>query len=185
MSESDKTKFKKAAAGIASTVILETTPPHFHLQFQDDEMQYMKFVVYACLTIIVSCSLSSNSNNSLYTPNTFDVEEGALNKGILRVYLPEKTPKNLAIQAPNGEWFVLQDSEESIEIMPQARFESVKIMEFQIEKLKGVTWRESKRVTELVFKASGDYLVYFADNLETESENTFSLQETINFLKKY
>jgi len=33
MSESDKTNFKKAAAGIASTIILETTPPHFHLQF--------------------------------------------------------------------------------------------------------------------------------------------------------
>ena len=33
MSESDKTNFRKAAAGIASIVILETTPPHFHLQF--------------------------------------------------------------------------------------------------------------------------------------------------------
>ena len=33
MSESDKTNFKKAAAGIAFTVILEATPPHFHLQF--------------------------------------------------------------------------------------------------------------------------------------------------------
>lgn len=33
MTESDKTNFKKAAAGIATTVILETTPPHFHLQF--------------------------------------------------------------------------------------------------------------------------------------------------------
>lgn len=33
MTDSDKTNFKKAAAGIAKTVILETTPPHFHLQF--------------------------------------------------------------------------------------------------------------------------------------------------------
>lgn len=33
MTDSDKTNFKKAAAGIATTVILETTPPHFHLQF--------------------------------------------------------------------------------------------------------------------------------------------------------
>lgn len=33
MSESDKTNFKSAASGIASSVILETTPPHFHLQF--------------------------------------------------------------------------------------------------------------------------------------------------------
>lgn len=33
MSESNKTDFKKAARGIASTVILESVPPHFHLQF--------------------------------------------------------------------------------------------------------------------------------------------------------
>ncbi len=33
MTEKDKTNFKKAASGIASTVILETVPPHFHLQF--------------------------------------------------------------------------------------------------------------------------------------------------------
>ncbi len=33
MTESDKTFFKKAAAGIALIVILEATPPHFHLQF--------------------------------------------------------------------------------------------------------------------------------------------------------
>jgi hypothetical protein len=33
MTESDKTNFKKAAAGIALVVILEATPPHFHLNF--------------------------------------------------------------------------------------------------------------------------------------------------------
>lgn len=33
MTETEKTNFKKAAAGIATTVILETVPPHFHLQF--------------------------------------------------------------------------------------------------------------------------------------------------------
>lgn len=33
MSASDKTNFKKAAAGIAQVVILEATPPHFHLNF--------------------------------------------------------------------------------------------------------------------------------------------------------
>jgi len=33
MSATEKTAFKKAAKGIATKVILETTPPHFHLQF--------------------------------------------------------------------------------------------------------------------------------------------------------
>ena len=33
MSSGEKSKFKQAAKGIAIKVILETTPPHFHLQF--------------------------------------------------------------------------------------------------------------------------------------------------------
>jgi hypothetical protein len=33
MSNDEKEKFKKAAKGTATAVILETTPPHFHLQF--------------------------------------------------------------------------------------------------------------------------------------------------------
>ena len=33
MSDSEKAEFKKAAAATAVSVILETTPPHFHLQF--------------------------------------------------------------------------------------------------------------------------------------------------------
>ena len=32
MTDGEKEKFKQAAAGIAETVILETTPPHFHVQ---------------------------------------------------------------------------------------------------------------------------------------------------------
>lgn len=109
------------------------------------------------------------------------VDEAALSNGILRIFLPEEVPKKLAIQTPKGEWFILQEAEEAIEIMPQARFESVNIMEFKIDKLIGTTWRESRRVTELVFKYPGNYLVYFADNLETEPENTFCLQQTIRF----
>ncbi len=146
-------------------------------------MQYKKFIAYAFLVIISSCSSSSSQYDLQYKPLSFDIDERALNEGVLRIYLPEAVPKNLAIQTPNGEWFVLQEAEESIEIMPQAHFETVEVMEFQIENLKGVTWRESKRVTELIFKTPGTYLVYFADNLETEPSNTFSLQKPINLRK--
>ena len=130
---------------------------------------------------MMSCSMHSNSKVSPPEARTFYIEEEALDKGLLRIFLPEKTPKNLSIQTPKGEWFVLQDYEESIETMPQIRFESVEIMEFHIEKLKGVTWRNSKKTTDLIFKIPGNYLIYFADNLETEPENTFSLQGVINF----
>ena len=76
---------------------------------------------------------------------------------------------------------MLQDAEASIEIMPQARFDQIETMEFEVETLKGVTWRDSARVTERVFTTPGDYLVYFADNLETEPENTFSFQASVRY----
>ena len=146
-------------------------------------MRYITLMVLAVLVVIASCSLLSDQDNFQHKPYSFDIDEKVIHEGLLRIYLPEEVPKNLAIQNPYGEWFVLQETEESIEIMPQSEFESIKIMEFQIEKLKGVTWRESNRVTELVFQSPGAYLVYFADNLETEPDNTFSLQKTVQFKK--
>lgn len=143
-------------------------------------MRYFNIIMFSCLAFLASCSAS----NALQTASTpFTIEKEAINKGILRIHLPENRPKCLAIQSPNGEWYVLQDSEESIEIMPQERFDLTKEMEFKINELKGVTWKESKKVDELIFKTSGNYLIYFADNLETEPENTFTLQETISFKK--
>ena len=144
-------------------------------------MQYRIIIIITCLAVVSSCSFSSNSYKTLNNPNTFAVDEAAFNKGILRIFLPDQVPKNLAIRTPSGEWFILQESEESIESMPQARFESVKIIEFKIKELKGTIWRDSRKVTELIFKYPGSYLVYFADNLETEPENTFSLQKIIIF----
>ncbi len=88
---------------------------------------------------------------------------------------------DLAIQNPNGVWFVLQDAEDSIEVMPQDDFDSINVMEFEVSELKGVTWKDSKKVSDRVFTSQGSYLIYFSDNLETEPENTFSLQETVYF----
>ncbi|WP_435275938.1 hypothetical protein ACMAZF_02600 [Psychrobium sp. nBUS_13] len=34
MSKEDKENFRKAAKGIAFSVILESVPPHFHVQFK-------------------------------------------------------------------------------------------------------------------------------------------------------
>lgn len=141
-------------------------------------MRYANYFIIACILAIASCSLASSQGN---LPNNFDVDETALERGLLVIHLPRERPRNLAIRTPAGEWFILQESTESIEIMPQVRFETMKKMEFEIDKLKAVTWRDSIRVTDLVFTTAGEYLVYFADNLETEPENTFSFQQTIRY----
>ena len=148
-------------------------------------MQYLKYIFISCIIVMTSCSTQPNSTGEKSDLNSFSIEEQALDQGILRIKLPEKTPKSLSIKTPNGEWFVLQDHEASIETIPQAHFDSVNKLEFDTKKLKGTTWRESIKVTELIFKSSGTYLIYFANNLETETENTFSLQKTINYIKDY
>jgi len=142
-------------------------------------MRNMKLILFACLFMMASCSLQQNLNSTQSESRTFYVEKKALTNGTLLIYLPETKPKCLAIQTPNGEWYVLQDHEASIEIMPQTLFNSVDTMKFNIQTLKGTTWRESIKTIDVIFKTSGSYLIYFADNLETEPENTFSLQETI------
>ncbi len=113
----------------------------------------------------------------------FDVDERALTQGILRITLPEHAPKNFAIQAPTGQWFVLQEADEAIEIMPQAQFEAMQQLEFEIKRLQGVTWKEGRKVTEQVFSQPGRYTIYFADNLETEPENTFSFQKIVHYTR--
>jgi len=144
-------------------------------------MQSLKLIVFTCIVMMASCSLQKNSNNDQSESRILHVDEKALAKGTLLLHLPEKKPKGLAIQTPNGEWFVLQDHEEAIEIMPQTLFDSVDEMKFNIQTLKGTTWRESVKTIDVIFTSSGKYLIYFADNLETEPENTFSLQEVVDF----
>lgn len=143
------------------------------------------YLVLIIVVVLSSCSLSTSQNYNPRKSLSFEIDEKALNDGILRISLPPLVPKNMAIQSPTGEWFVLQDSDESIEFMPQDRFESTKFMEFQLNELKGVTWRESAKVIDKVFQSTGTYLIYFADNLETEPENTFSLQKSITLKKQH
>lgn len=148
-------------------------------------MRHLKaIVVFASLVILASCSLSSTQSDSQAGSRVFHIDKEALDKGMLRIHLPKPHPKCLSIRSPEGEWYVLQDSSESIEVMPQVDFDSTTEMEFNIAELKGVSWKESEKVTERIFTISGNYLIYFADNLETEPENTYSLQETIHFKKR-
>ncbi len=133
----------------------------------------------------MSCSIDSNLKYSQSKARSSFVQKEALNKGILRIHIPIDKPKSLAIRNPSGEWFVLQSQEESIEVMPQRLFDSVDKMEFKFETLEGVVWRGAVKSTELVFKKSGEYLIYFANNLETEPDNTYFLQDIINVKLKY
>lgn len=145
------------------------------------QYRYTNFLILLFIPLIYSCSSDNSSEKKTRTDKAFYIEKSLVKKGLLRIHVPEKRPKNLAIQDPNGAWFVLQDSDDKIETMPQEEFDSINIMEFETDKLKGVTWINANKVNKLIFTSQGKYLIYFADNLETEPENTFSLQENIVF----
>lgn len=140
-------------------------------------MKLTTLFILVVITTLSSCGARNNHDHS--GDGSFYVNEKLIAKGELLITLPKERPENFAIQTPKGEWFVLQDSSDSIEIMPQSRFNSIKTMQFEVSTLMGAVWRDGVKSKEYVFQYSGTYLIYFANNLETEPENTFSFQQSI------
>jgi len=100
-------------------------------------------------------------------------------KDVIKINLPTIRPKNLAIVAPNGQWFIIQDASSNILMMPQEDFMQIKLLNLPIRNTTGFTWIGGKKTEQVIFKESGEYRVYLADNLETEAENTFNFSAYI------
>lgn len=141
----------------------------------------IKYLIFClALSLLTACSMKTNTP-STNRSNTLSVDSNALNSGILEVSLPEKHPKNLSIKTPNDEWYILQDPSVPVAVIPQAKFESTLLLELDVRILKGIVWRNGEKIEDLVFSVNGEYFIYFADNLETEPENTFSMGITVDF----
>jgi len=145
-------------------------------------MALYNLLILFLLIPMISCSQVSpiHLGNEGY-PESFSIKEELIKTDILKIHLPENRPKNLSIMNPSGKWFIIQSSDDSIEYMPQNKFAKEYTIEFRISKLEGVTWREGKKYLEPVFTEYGEYLIYFADNLETEPENTFNFSKRIHY----
>ncbi len=89
------------------------------------------------------------------------------------ITLPREHPSKMSIRDPKGIWHWVQDVEEEIFFLPSSEFERATKIIISPLQVRGVSWVDGKKVDGLVFNYSGEYLVYFADNLETEPENTF------------
>ena len=92
---------------------------------------------------------------------------------------PKRHPKNIAIQTPSGLWYSVQSVDDKISIMPQEDFQGSTELTLDPQSLVGVTFKDGVRVQENVFTQYGKYLIYMADNLETEPENTFNFKGAI------
>ena len=98
-----------------------------------------------------------------------------------RLRIPPRHPSGLAIKDPKDNWFYLQDPEGEEKIMADSEFS--KLSEFLIDtrSIKGKYWVDGVAKTRLIFQSTGEYLIYMADELETEPENTFSLSTTVYY----
>jgi len=93
------------------------------------------------------------------------------------VSLPKKHPKGFAIETPSGDWIYIVDPSSHYSFFPD--FANNSSFTFSEDMLQGVRFFDGKQAVAKVFDKPGEYEFYFADNLETEPENTSSLSYTV------
>lgn len=101
----------------------------------------------------------------------------------LSITMPQPHPKELAIRAPDGRWFYLHIENEGAEemLMSSKQFAALQKLDLDTRQLEARYWSDGKAMYGQVFTQTGDYLIYMADNLETEQENTLSFASIIHY----
>ena len=95
------------------------------------------------------------------------------------VSLSKKHPKGFAIKTPSGDWIYIVGPSFHYSFFPD--FDSNSSFTFPEDTLQGIHFVDGKQAIAKVFDKVGEYEFYFADNLETEPENTFSLSYTVAY----
>ena len=133
--------------------------------------------IFSCLALLsIGClgvkTATAEKHNEV---EHFFIDSSELTKNdVITINLPKLRPKNLAIVDSNGQFFIIQSSEAGVLMMSEAEFSLIKVLELPIKSTKGTIWENGQKITKTVFKKSGKYKIYFADNLETEPDNTFN-----------
>ena len=102
--------------------------------------------------------------------------------GSLSLSFPGNHPLKMAIIIPGSDnpYVFLQDGTEIMEFVPADSFAKVRNMVLKADQ-QGIRFINGSKHREAIFKKSGYYTVVLADNLETEPENTNSLQARVYF----
>lgn len=118
-----------------------------------------------------------------------DSDQGAL-KCFPRVFssnseitlkLPERPPRNLGIEDPAGNfYYVMGDGG----FVKYNEFITGREIKLKVDDVKGILWVDGKKEIRNVFEKPGEYTLYMADNMETEPENTFSIETKVFYRKK-
>lgn len=140
-------------------------------------MKKIKIIVLF-VVLFVSYGLVHSSSNDI------QIDKNLLKKNILKISLPDVFPKHLEIITPDHQTYVLQDDTQGVELYPQKEFEKLSEITLDMNTLVGTTWKDSKKIKEKIFTESGNYTIYFANELETEIDNSFSLKKVIYYEKR-
>lgn len=158
------------------------------------------FLYLAAMVLLVACDsgykpetetsaglVSKQTNKVLHDDGILKFNSKNLYKSdTLSIILPIPHPKELAIKAPNGTWFYLHvENEGATEmLMPKEKFAALKELELDTDKLKARYWDDGKARRGTVFVETGTYLIYMANNLETEPDNTLHFSSLIQYTDK-
>lgn len=155
-------------------------------------MRYGFITTAALALLFLQCRPAASSNGSVADTITaaaapreqaVDPEHSSLSSDTLRagaaltLRLSEKHPERMAIIDPDERYFYIQDPEVSRLMEPTAFAQARELIIDAAQS--GLCYVDGKARTGAVFTKSGVYVIYLADNLETEEENTDALR--LNF----
>lgn len=102
---------------------------------------------------------------------------------LLVLKFPQHHPENLSIKTPENVWYSIQSSDDKAILMAPEKYRQATELKININELEGVAWKNGVKVKEKVFSEQGEYLIYMADNMETEPENTFHFMKRVHLQK--
>jgi len=131
--------------------------------------------------MLASCTQedkSNYSNNEKITGLSLSSNQVTTSDTLVLTF-PQKHPARLAIKDPKDRYFILHDEALNTPLMSHKQYMQTTTLSIKVSKITGVTWINGKRTNKQVFSVPGEYMIYMADNLETEPENTFYLMKSI------
>lgn len=120
------------------------------------------------------------SNNQKTTGLTLSSNQVTISDTLV-LNFPQHHPARLAVKDPSGDFIILHDEGLITRLMPHEKYLQATEISLKISDAIGVTWVDGKQVEKKVFSLPGEYMIYMADNLETEPENTFYLTSTVSY----
>ncbi|MFK5912875.1 MAG: hypothetical protein QM484_00755 [Woeseiaceae bacterium] len=132
------------------------------------------------LLFITGCAVAEISNNEDKISALQAYPRSISTGESIRLNFPQNHPHKIAIRNPSGTWYSVQNSDDNIFVVSDKKYKASTELLLNTFVLEGVTWINGEKTKEKVFIKQGEYLIYMANNLETEPENTFHFMITIN-----